>query len=68
MVAARTPMATGQRPDEMCLWQALVDWLAPFGYEDEAGFHHGVPASEPRCESWSPEKELHPQHLFVRET
>lgn len=24
-------------------WQALWDYLVPHGYEDEAGFHYGMP-------------------------
>lgn len=23
------------------LWRAVLDWFAPLGYEDEAGFHYG---------------------------
>lgn len=30
-------------------WQAAVDFVAPMGYEDEAGFHYGP--QPVRCEA-----------------
>lgn len=27
------------------LWEAVVDFAAPYGYQDDDGFHFGVPAS-----------------------
>lgn len=26
-------------------WEAIVNFLVPIGYEDEAGFHYGWPAA-----------------------
>lgn len=31
------------------LWQAVMDWIVPWGYEDEAGFHYGRRVNQHRA-------------------
>lgn len=58
--SARSPMASGEllapnRSGNFTWWAQwwglFLDWAAPWGYEDETGFHYGELPSHRRCQS-----------------
>ena len=36
-----SPVRSGLLPRIVAMWDAALNVLAPFGYEDETGFHYG---------------------------
>lgn len=42
--APLSPLRLGRRPR---FWQAIMNRLIPLGYEDETGFHYGMPEVVP---------------------